>query len=190
MKNQIALYPVSIYAVGFAGSFVAYGISKIDWLQLLAIILCAMFAGLGIVTFVNWFFGAYTEHLYNINKANSISKESELAISIAFLSQDQLRIYQHAVDHSSDEIYQAQDVVWIAGTPIPSDFVRKLISESRGHDLVPERNFSDGSADRLFYKTVVNYLINSGLAKPARGNRPATVIDWQSVLRILSPDEV
>lgn len=152
---------------------------------MLAMLLVWVFAGATFFHFWSWAFdSALQQYLQRQSAKLAGNYDLALAERLARLNSEQLEAFM-AILHSEPTITATKDSLVINGVSVPSEFIRELIASTRDGYIKPERDYSEGSTERLYYKTITNYLIRQGLAEPASGNKPVKVPSWRSALQVL-----
>ncbi len=183
LNNRVNLYPVSIYALLACLTYL--GSDRPGNFGAACFVATCVFAGLAAASFWNWVADAWVAVYSAKRLADASSKEIRLAETLAHLTPEQLDLFKQLSRASMDESYS--DLL-VDGIPIPDDFIRELIAGSRGASLIPERTYSEGSKERMWYKTLASFWERQGVLVSARGNQPAQILDWHKALELINAD--
>ena len=191
MLSSRYLWPSAVYAL-LAG--MAYMIQTLDFMpaQIVGLVLFWVFTGCTAVTFLGHMIEMWTGSLFRLHQAKSITPELELASKLAQLDDKRFELYKRmiAADLEHDERYKDTDFIVIDGVPVPMSFVLEdLMRRTDGDSLPPMRTWGEGTSERLWYRTVIDFLVRHGAALPAVGNQAAKVKSWRRALEVLNEED-
>ena len=143
-------------------------------------------AGAAFLSLIEWVNDLYCGTIERVSYARMLSREAHMAEQVARMNGEQLEVLKMWMQDDMNEAIAGETGSQFGESVVPDSFLRELVAESRGHELVPQRAYPEGSRKRQYYQAVVSYLIGQGLAQPPRGNKAATITQpWPIILEAI-----
>lgn len=132
---------------------------------------------------IRWILFVGLESIERTRRINTITQESEMLDKVGQLSPPQIDLYRDITVGNTGRI---EGTFEIDGVDIPNDWIyHYVVKDTKGNEMKPIRDFSEGSRNRAFAQLVTKLLIENGAAVGNSGNKPATITSWPKVAEAL-----